>query len=79
MTLKKWITSFKRVRFFIHDEHRSRRQVSVPTLVIIDLVHDIVLQDCRIGLKQISEAMNTHEDVHHIVQVDLDMSKISGK
>lgn len=46
----------------------------------VDAVHDMTLSDCRIGLKGISEVLSiSYARVHHIVHVDLDMSRISAK
>lgn len=79
-TVKNWTASFKRGKFSIEDDDRSGRPVSVSVPENIDAVHDMILSNRRIGLKQISEALNiSYERVHHIVHVNLDMRKIAAK
>ena len=52
-TVYNWANEFKRSRTSIKDEHRSGRPVKVTTPEIIDKIHDIVLSDRRIKLREI--------------------------
>lgn len=79
-TIKNWVAEFKRGRSDVKDEHRSGRPISVTTPENIDSVHDIILQDRRIGLKHIAETLHICcERVFHIVHHELDMRKLSAK
>lgn len=72
-------------KFSIDDEGLIESPVSISLYLSIspaniDAVHDMIFADCRIGLKQISNALNiVYEHPHHIVPVDLDMKGISAK
>lgn len=44
-TVKNWTASFKRGKFSIEDDDRSRRPVSVSVPENIDAVHDMILSD----------------------------------
>lgn len=59
MIVKNCITNVKRVTFFIEDKDRLGKPVSVCTPANIDAVHDSVLSDRLIGLKQMSEALKS--------------------
>lgn len=79
-TIKNWVADFKRGRKDVTDEKRSGRPISVSTQENIDAVHDMILDNRRIGLKRISETLNiSYERVFHIVHNELGMKKLSAK
>jgi len=52
----------------------------VTTLEIIDEIHELILEDCRISAKTIAEQLGiSHERVGSIIYEDLDMRKLSAK
>jgi transposase len=79
-TIKNWFAEFKRGRSDVKDEHRSGRPISVTTPGDIDSVHDMILENRRIGLTRIAETLHiSYERVFHIVHHDLGMSKLAAK
>jgi transposase len=71
-TIKNWFAEFKRGRSDVKDEHRSGRPISVTTPGDIDSVHDMILENRRIGLTRIAETLHiSYECVFHIVHHDL--------
>lgn len=64
-TVKTWVGKFKRDRTSIFDEERSGRSKTATTDKIIDYVHQIVIDDRRLILREISDAASiSHERVH---------------
>ena len=64
----------------VKDEHLAGRPVYVSTTENIDVVHDLTLEDRRIGLKGIAETLKTFcERIFHIVHHELGMRKLSAK
>jgi len=52
----------------------------VTTPEIIDQIHELILEDCRISAKSIAEQLGTsHEWVGSIIHEDLDMQKLFSK
>ena len=51
-----WVNEFKRGRTLTKDKHRSGRLVEVTTPEMIDKIHDMVLSDGRIKVREIFEA-----------------------
>jgi len=52
----------------------------VTTLEIIDQIHELILEDCRISAKSIAEQLGiSRERVGSIIHEDLDMQKLSAK
>lgn len=79
-TVKNWVASFKRGKISVEDDDRPGRPISVSTPENVNAVHDMILSDRRISIKQISETLKIScERVHHIIHADLDMKKISAK
>ena len=52
-TVYNWVNEFKRGRTSTKDEDRSGRPVEVTTPEIIDKIHDMVLSDRRIKVREI--------------------------
>jgi len=52
----------------------------VTTPVIIDQIHELILEDCRISAKLIAEQLRiSRERVGSIIHEDMDMRKLSAK
>ena len=79
-TVKNWITSFKSRKVSVEDDDRPGKPISVSTPENVNAVHDRILSDRRISIRQISETLKIScERVHHIIHIDLDMKKMSAK
>ena len=54
-TVKNWVVQFKRGDFSTCDEPRPGQPKRVTTPEIIDQIHELILEDCRISAKSIAE------------------------
>ena len=71
---------FKRDDFSICYAPRPGRPKTVTTPKIIDQIHELILEDCRISDKSIAEQLRiSREWVGSIIHGDLDMRKLSAK
>jgi len=62
------------------DAPRPGRPKTVTTPGIIDQIHELILEDCRISAKSIAEQLCiSRERVGSIIHEDLDMRKLSAK
>lgn len=78
--VKKWAGEFKRGRECIEDDIRSGRPATATTQENIDLIHDMVMADRRIKVREIVEAVGiSYERVQNILTNELGMSKISAR
>ena len=55
--VKKWFTEFRCGRTSTEDAERSGRPVEVSTAETIEKIHDMVLADRRLKVREIAEAM----------------------
>ena len=79
-TVKNWVAQFKRGDFSTCVAPRPGRPKTVTTPEIIDQIHELMLEDCRISAKSISEQLGiSRERVGSIIHEDLDMRKLSAK
>jgi len=79
-TFKNWVTQFKSGDFSTCDEPRPGRLKTVTTPVIIDQIHELILEDRRISAKSIAEKLGiSSKRVGSIIHEDLDMRKLSAK
>ncbi|XP_011148888.2 putative uncharacterized protein FLJ37770 [Harpegnathos saltator] len=77
-TVYNWVNEFKRGRTSTKDEHRSGRPVEVTTPEMIDKIHDMVLNDRRIKVREIVEATGISQGtVFSILHEKLGVKKIS--
>jgi transposase len=56
-TVKKWAAEFKRGRTSLEDDPRERRPKSATTPEVIEQVHDMVLDDRRMRVREIAETI----------------------
>jgi len=74
------MAQFKRGDFSTCDAPRPGRPKTVTSPEIIDQIHELILEDCRISAKSIAEQLGiSREWVGFIIHEDLDMRKLSAK
>ena len=65
---------------FPHVMHLILETQNVTTPEIVDQIHELMLEDCRIWAKSIAEQLGiSREWVGSIIHEDLDMRKLSAK
>jgi len=78
-TVKNWVVPFQCGDFSTCDAPRPGRPKTVITPEIIDQIHELILEACRISAKSIAEKLGiSHERVGSITHEDLDMRKLSA-
>jgi len=76
-TVKNWVARFKRGDFSTCDAPRPGRPKTVTIPDIIDQIHELILENCRISAKSIAEQLGiSHYRVGSIIHEDLDMRKM---
>jgi len=79
-TVKKWAAEFKRGRTSLEDDPREGRPKSATTPEIIEQVHDMVLDDRRMKVREIAETIGiSKERVGYILHEELDMKKLCAR
>jgi histone-lysine N-methyltransferase SETMAR len=79
-TIKKWAAEFKRGRTSLENDPREGRPKSATTPEIIEQVHDIVLDDRRMKVREIAETIGiSKERVGYILHEELDMKKLCAR
>ncbi|XP_018393225.1 PREDICTED: uncharacterized protein LOC108772230 [Cyphomyrmex costatus] len=79
-TVYNWVNEFKHGRISTCDASRSGRPIEVATLEIIDKVHDIVLTDRRVKVRELVEATSiSHGTVILTLYKQLGMKKLSAR
>ncbi|XP_029174745.1 uncharacterized protein LOC114943323 [Nylanderia fulva] len=76
--VKKWFTEFRCGRTSTSDAERSGRPKEVVTPEIVNKIHGMILDDRRMKVCELAEAVST-ERVHHILHEYLDMKKLSAR
>jgi transposase len=79
-TIKKWAAEIKRGRTSLEDDPRERTPKSALTSEIIEQVHDMVLDDRRMKVREIAETIGIlKERVGYILREELDMKKVCAR
>ena len=79
-TIKKWAAEFKCGRTSLEYDPREGRPKSATTPEIIEQVHDMVLDDWRMKVREIAETIGiSKEGVGYILHEELDMKKALHK
>ena len=79
-TIKKWAAEFKRDRTSLEDDPREGRPKSALTPEIIEQVHDMVLDDRRMKVREIAETIGvSKEGVGYTLHEELDMKKVCAR
>jgi len=74
------VARFKRGDFSTCDAPRPGRPKTGTTPEIIDQIHELILEECRISAKSIGEQLGiSREWVGSIIHEDVDMRKLSAK
>ncbi|GBP84034.1 Histone-lysine N-methyltransferase SETMAR [Eumeta japonica] len=78
--VKKWFTEFRCGRTTTSDAERSGRPKEVITPEIVDKIHEMILGDRRMKVRELAHAVGiSTERVHHILHEYLDMRKPSAR
>lgn len=78
--VQKWFTEFCCGRTSTKDAERSGRPVEVTTDEIVNKIHDIVLEDRRMKIREIAKTVNiSDERVFNILHEHLGMKKLSAR
>lgn len=79
-TVKKWAAEFKRGRTSLQDDEREGRPKTATTPEIIEKVHTMVLDDRRIKVRELAEAVGISEErVRKILHEELGMRKLCAR
>ena len=79
-TVKNWAAKFRRGREGLEDDPSSGRPASVTTQENIDPVHHMVMDDRRLTVNQIADAVAiSRERVENILHQELGISKVSTR
>lgn len=78
--VKKWFTEFRCGRTSTSDAERPGRPKDVVTPEIVDKIHEMILDDRRLKVRELAEAVGiSTERVHHILHEYLAMRKLSAR
>lgn len=78
--IHKWFTEFRCGRTSTEDAPRSGRPIEVTTSEMITKIHDIVLEDRRVKLREIATTVKiSYERVFNILHEHLHMKKLSAR
>jgi [histone H3]-lysine36 N-dimethyltransferase SETMAR len=79
-TVKKWAALFRFGRTSIEDDPRSGRPNEAVTSENVDKVHQLVMNDRRLTVRQMSEELGMSKStVDRIVKEELEMTKVSAR
>jgi histone-lysine N-methyltransferase SETMAR len=77
-TIKKWAAEFKRGRTSLEDDPREGRPKSATTPAIIEQVHDMVLDDGWMKVREIAETIGiSKKRLGYILLEELDMKNFA--
>lgn len=79
-TVKNWFNEFVRGRTSVFDEPRSGAPKTAATDENVKKIHDLVLADRRLKVREIAKTVGIAEGtVHHILHEELGMRKLSAR
>lgn len=79
-TIKFWVAELKRGRTSLYDDERSGRPKTATSNDIVQKVHQLVLDDRRIKVREIAEAISiSKERVCYILTQELNMRKLAAR
>jgi transposase len=79
-TIMKWAAEFKRGRTGLEDDSREGRPKIATTPEILEQVHDMVLDDRRMKVREIAETTGiSKERVGYILHEKLDMKNLCAR
>jgi histone-lysine N-methyltransferase SETMAR len=79
-TVYKWFQIFQSGHMNTSDAKRSGRPVEATTPEIIDKIHDMVMDDKRVKVREFASAVGiSSERVHNILHQHLNMRKLSAR
>jgi histone-lysine N-methyltransferase SETMAR len=79
-TIKKWAAEFRRGRTSLEDDPREGRPKNATIPEIIEQVHDMVLNDGRMKVREIAETVGiSKERVGYILHEELEMKKLCAR
>lgn len=78
-TVKRWTAEFKRGRTSLADDERSGRPTTATTSENIGKIHQMILYDCKIKMREITKAIGiSKERAYHILYEELNMRKLAA-
>ena len=79
-TIRFWFNEFKRGRTSIFDEKRPGRPIEVTTEDMVNKIHDIVLADRRVKIREIANIVKiSTERIQNVLHETLGMRKLSAR
>ncbi|KAL0821004.1 hypothetical protein ABMA28_005653 [Loxostege sticticalis] len=76
----KWFTEFRLGRMTTNDAERPGRPIEVTTEAMVNEIHDIDLEDRRVKIREIADAMHiSNERVFYVLHNILGMKKLSAR
>ncbi|KYN16546.1 hypothetical protein ALC57_11207 [Trachymyrmex cornetzi] len=79
-TVKRWVIEFKRGRTSLADGERSGRPTTATTTDNIEEIHQMIMDNRRIKIREIAEAVCiSKERVCHILTKELGMRKLTAR
>jgi transposase len=79
-TIKKWAAEFKRGRTSLEDDPCEGRPKNGTTPEIIEKAHDMILDDLRMKVREMSETIDiSKERVGYILHEELDLKKFCAR
>jgi transposase len=80
LTIKKWAAEFKRGRTSLEDDPREGLPNNATTPEILEQVHDMVLDDRQMKVREIAETIGiSKEHVGYILCKELDIKKLCAR
>jgi len=79
-TIRYWFNEFKRGRTSVFDEERPGRPIEVTTEDMVNKIHDVVLADRRVKIREIADIVSISiERIQNILHEELGMKKLSAR